>query len=106
MRPWRVHALADHYEAALRARIVTGEWVLAGTYRSSASAKATAHRVPTGTRMPAYRPRPAGAFQARTEPAGADTQVWVRYLTSHPRTTGATSTAPRLDKNAGTRHGL
>jgi hypothetical protein len=66
---------ADHQHAAEQARQMPGQWVLAATYASSASAKDTARRVRTGDGMPAYRP--AGAFQARTRITQDGADLWV-----------------------------
>ncbi|MGW0583525.1 hypothetical protein ACWD25_48205 [Streptomyces sp. NPDC002920] len=68
----------DHRIAADQARQLPGQWVLAGTYPSSVSAKGASLQVRTGTRLPAYRP--AGAFEARTEITQDGVDLWVRYL--------------------------
>ena len=71
-------ARADHQVAARQARELPGEWVLAATYGSLASAAATARHVKTGERIPAYRP--AGTFEARTELTQDDVDLYVRYI--------------------------
>lgn len=55
-----------------------GQWVLAGTYASSASAVAAALQVRTGEKAPGYRP--AGAYESRTELTQDGADLWVRYL--------------------------
>lgn len=67
----------DHQHAADQARQMPGEWVLAGTYGSRASAQAASNQVRTGDRTPAYLP--AGAFEARTEVTQDGADLWVRY---------------------------
>lgn len=75
---------ADHRHAADQARQMPGQWVLAGTYASSASAGAAAIQVRTGEKVPAYRP--AGAYESRTELTQDGADLWVRFLlTSGPR---------------------
>lgn len=69
----RTHA--DHQHAAEQARQMPGQWVLAATYASSASAKDTARRVRTGDGLPAYRP--ASSFQARTQLTQDGADLWV-----------------------------
>jgi hypothetical protein len=69
---------ADHQHAAEQARQMPGQWVLAGSYGSSASAVSAALQVRTGDRVPAYRP--AGAFEARHEVTQDGVDLWVRYL--------------------------
>jgi hypothetical protein len=68
----------DHRHAADQARQMPGQWVLAGTYPSRVSAVSAAFQVRTGERIPAYRP--AGAFEARTEPTQDGTDLYVRYV--------------------------
>jgi len=70
--------MADHQHAANQARQMPGQWVLAGTYGSSASAQSAALQVRTGEKAPAYRP--AGAFEARTEVTQDGADLWVRYV--------------------------
>lgn len=69
---------ADHKHAAQQAREMPGQWVLAGTYASGASATSAALQVRTGERLPAYRP--AGAFRARTEVTQDGADLWVCYV--------------------------
>jgi len=69
---------ADHQHAAEQARQMPGQWVLAGTYRSSLSAKSVTRAIRAGDRMPHYRP--VGAFEARTELAEDGADVYVRYV--------------------------
>ncbi|MFJ9114433.1 hypothetical protein ACIRJO_02670 [Streptomyces sp. NPDC102394] len=69
---------ADHQHAADQARQMPGQWVLAGTYSSGASAQHAVRQVRTGERMPAYRP--AGSFQARTELTQDGADLWVCYV--------------------------
>ncbi|MFJ6730055.1 hypothetical protein ACIQPQ_34665 [Streptomyces sp. NPDC091281] len=69
---------ADHQHAAEQARALPGTWVLAGTYRSRASATAAARQVRTAERAVAYRP--AGSFDARTELTADGADLWVRHL--------------------------
>lgn len=73
-----VKARTDHQHAASQARQLPGQWALAGTYGSSASAKHAANQVRTGDRLPAYRP--AGAFRARTEVTQNGADLWVCYV--------------------------
>ncbi|WP_416976659.1 hypothetical protein [Streptomyces sp. T028] len=68
----------DHQHAAGQARQMPGQWVLAGTYASSASAKDTANQVRTGARIPAYLP--AGSFEGRMELTDDGTDLYVRYV--------------------------
>ncbi|MGV4984559.1 hypothetical protein ACVB8X_14150 [Streptomyces sp. NRAIS4] len=69
---------SDHQHAARQARQLPGQWVLAGTYASGASATSAALQVRTGERLPAYRP--AGAFRARTEVTQDGADLWVCYV--------------------------
>ncbi|MFJ1653454.1 hypothetical protein ACIOC2_19105 [Streptomyces sp. NPDC088337] len=69
---------ADHQHAAQQARQMPGQWVLAGTYGSRASAVSASLQVRTGEKIPAYRP--AGTFEARTELTQDGADLWVRYL--------------------------
>ena len=71
-------ARTDHTVAAQQARELAGQWVLAGTYGSLASAAATARQVRIADRIPAYRP--AGAFEARTEITQDSVDLYVRYI--------------------------
>ncbi|MFJ2477066.1 hypothetical protein ACIOWI_29525 [Streptomyces sp. NPDC087659] len=91
MSPWLKHDRADHHQIAARARTAGGDWVEAGKYRSDYSAKAIAHMVRTGRRLPAYLP--AGAYEPRIEQRGADTVLWVRYVArlGHPAPCPGTS---------------
>jgi hypothetical protein len=68
----------DHQHAADQARQMPGQWVLAGTYGSSASAQSAALQVRNGEKAPAYRP--AGAFEARTKITQDGADLWVRYV--------------------------
>ncbi|MFD1656944.1 hypothetical protein ACFSL4_01515 [Streptomyces caeni] len=68
----------DHQHAAQQARQMPGQWVLAGTYQSRASAVAAAFQVRTGERVPAYRP--AGTYEGRPEVTQDGADLWVRYL--------------------------
>lgn len=68
----------DHWATADRLRSRPGTWVQIGTYRTAYTARAVAYSVGTATRMAMYSP--AGAFEARTEPAGDETAVLARYL--------------------------
>jgi hypothetical protein len=79
---------ADHQHAADQARQMPGQWVLAGTYGSRASAVSAALQVRTGERMPAYRPAGAYAADVRLTQDGAD--LWVRYVVA--QSTEGTST--------------
>lgn len=67
----------DHRHAARQARELAGQWVLAGTYSSRASAVSATFLVRTG-RTPAYQP--AGTFEARHELSEDGTDLWVRYV--------------------------
>lgn len=67
----------DHLHAATQARQLAGQWVLAGTYGSRASAVTATFAVRTG-RMPAYQP--AGTFEARPELTEDGADLWVRYV--------------------------
>ncbi|WP_406168969.1 hypothetical protein [Streptomyces sp. NBC_00996] len=73
-----VKARTDHQHAAQQARQMPGQWVLAGTYGSGASATSAALQVRTGERLPTYRP--AGAFRARTEVTQDGADLWVCYV--------------------------
>ncbi|MCR8574730.1 hypothetical protein ACIPXV_03025 [Streptomyces libani] len=55
-----------------------GEWFHISTHPARYSAQATAHRIRTAYRTPAYEP--AGAFEARTEPTEFETAVYARYI--------------------------
>jgi hypothetical protein len=68
---------ADHQHAANQARQMTGQWVLAGTYASKASATSAAFQARTG-RIPAYQP--AGSYEARAELTEDGADLWVRYV--------------------------
>lgn len=70
-------ARVDHQHAADQARQMPGQWVLAGTYGSRASAQAAGNQVRTGDRAPAYPP--AGSFEARTRVTQDGADLWVRY---------------------------
>lgn len=76
---------ADHQHAAGQARQMPGQWVLAATYSSRASAVSAALQVRTGERIPAYRP--AGAYEARTEVTQDGADLYVRYV--HPEALAA-----------------
>lgn len=78
MSPSKVRAEVNHQHAAGQAREMAGQWVLAGTYGSRASAQAAAVRVRSSDRLPAYQP--AGAFAARTELTEDGADLWVRYI--------------------------
>lgn len=52
-------------------------WVLAGTYRNTASAKETATRIQRGL-IPAYQP--LNSFDARTAPTPDATELYVMYI--------------------------
>ncbi|MFJ4551034.1 hypothetical protein ACIP4X_17705 [Streptomyces sp. NPDC088817] len=69
---------ADHQHAAQQARQMPGEWVLAATYGSRASAVSASLQVRTGEKIPAYRP--AGNFKARTELTQDGADLYVRYV--------------------------
>lgn len=71
-------ARTDHTVAAQQARELAGQWVLAGTYGSLASAAATARQVRVAERIPAYRP--AGTFDSRTEITQDSVDLYVRYI--------------------------
>ncbi|MFJ8153891.1 hypothetical protein [Streptomyces sp. NPDC094468] len=70
-------ARADHQAAALQARELPGQWVLAGTYGSFNSAQVTARQVRTGEKIAAYRP--AGAYEPRAEITQDSVDLFVRY---------------------------
>ncbi|MCM1977177.1 hypothetical protein [Streptomyces sp. G1] len=72
---------ADHQHAAQQARQMPGQWVLAGTYGSRASAISAAFAVRTA-RLRAYQP--AGGFEARHELTAEGADVWVRYTAPQP----------------------
>ena len=55
-----------------------GQWVLASTYASRASAVSAALQVRTAAKAPAYGP--AGSFQARPELTQDGADLWVRYI--------------------------
>ncbi|MFF3847992.1 hypothetical protein [Streptomyces sp. NPDC002328] len=71
-------ARVDHQHAAQQAREMPGQWVLAGTYGSRASAADAALHVRTGRDLAAYRP--AGSFEARPELTQDGADLWVRYV--------------------------
>ncbi|MEU1596162.1 hypothetical protein ABZ468_25715 [Streptomyces sp. NPDC005708] len=77
------NARTDHRHAADQARQLPDQWVLAGTYGSTASAKSAARMVRAGDdKLPFYRP--AGAFDTRTELTQDGTDLFVRYLADRP----------------------
>lgn len=67
----------DHQHAAQQARDLPGQWVLVGTYPSTASAVGAASHVRSG-RIAAYQP--AGSFEARTELTDDGTDLHARLL--------------------------
>jgi hypothetical protein len=71
-------ARTDHHAAAQQARELPGQWVLAGSYGSLASAQTTARGVRGADRIPAYAP--AGAFEARAEITQDNVDLYVRYV--------------------------
>ncbi|MFJ2719428.1 hypothetical protein [Streptomyces sp. NPDC087437] len=73
-----VKARTDHQLAARQARQMPGQWVLAGTYGSRASAVSASRQVRTGELIPSYRP--AGAFRARTEVTQDGADLYVQYV--------------------------
>ncbi|HEY6116154.1 MAG TPA: hypothetical protein VI172_09370 [Candidatus Dormibacteraeota bacterium] len=79
----KARARVDHQHAADQARQMPGQWVLAGTYGSRASAQSAALQVRTGDRAPAYLP--AGTFAARTEVTQDGADLWVRYAPRNER---------------------
>ncbi|MGW1796871.1 hypothetical protein ACWCQN_12880 [Streptomyces sp. NPDC001984] len=78
----KMQPASDHRHAADQARQMPGQWVLAGTYGSRASAMSAANMVRTGDRLPSYRP--AGAFEARPELTQDGCDLWVRYVANRP----------------------
>ncbi|MFF2094792.1 hypothetical protein [Streptomyces sp. NPDC058202] len=66
---------ADHQLAAQQARELPGQWVLVGSYGSTASAVGAASHVRSG-RIAAYQP--AGSFEARTELTDDGTDLHAR----------------------------
>ncbi|MFF0139737.1 hypothetical protein ACFYRN_25195 [Streptomyces sp. NPDC005227] len=71
----------DHQVAAQQAREMPGQWVLVGTYPSTASATGAASQVRTA-RIAAYQP--AGAFDARTELTENGTDLHARLRADQP----------------------
>lgn len=71
------HPRADHQLAAQQARELPGQWVLVGSYGSTASAMGAASHVRSG-RIAVYQP--AGSFDARTELTDDGTDVHARFL--------------------------
>ncbi|MFF2612279.1 hypothetical protein [Kitasatospora sp. NPDC058046] len=67
----------DHPAAAAMAEALPGQWVYAGEFGSSLSAKSSAAAIRDG-RLPAYHP--AGAFDAYAAPTTDADVVWVRYV--------------------------
>lgn len=84
-------ARTDHQHAAQQARDMPGQWVLAGTYGSRASAVSAALQVRLGERIPAYRP--AGHFRARTEVTQDGADLWVCYVAPDPQHTADFTTS-------------
>ncbi|MFB7596934.1 hypothetical protein [Streptomyces sp. NPDC056160] len=83
----KISPRVDHQHAAQQAREMPGQWVLAGSYGSRASAMSAALQVRTGERVAAYRP--AGTFQARAEVTQGGADLWVCYHADQPdETTG------------------
>jgi len=74
----KARPMADHRHAADQARQMPGQWVLAATYGSRASAVHAALHVRTGDRLPACQP--AGTYEARTEVTQDGADLWVRYV--------------------------
>ncbi|MGW3152713.1 hypothetical protein [Streptomyces sp. NPDC001089] len=84
MSRWPTGLRADHAHAADQARQMAGQWVLAASYASSASANSTGTLVRLGEqgRLTVYGP--AGAFDARTELTEDGADLYVRYVTDEP----------------------
>jgi hypothetical protein len=71
------HSRADHRAAAAGLREMPGVELLVGTYRAgSLSPDGMVHAVQKG--LHGYTP--AGSFEARTEPVGDETGLYVRYI--------------------------
>lgn len=85
-------ARVDHAAAAATARTTPGQWVLAGIYPSSASAKSAARRVPLAELVSAYEP--AGAYQAETGLHDDGYSLWVRYVGGPSPGTGPAASRP------------
>lgn len=72
------HSVANHRAAAEGLREMPGLELLVGTYRSAQTAQSVAGQIRTASHtLRAYSP--AGAFEARTEPVGDETGLYVRY---------------------------
>lgn len=69
--------MADHGASAAGLREMPGVELLVGTYRAgSNSANSLAGKIHKGQ----HGYSPAGAFEARTEPVGDETGLYVRYI--------------------------
>lgn len=71
---------AQHSARAARMRARPREWRLVTVYRSSISAKSTAHQITTATGKIARWYVPAGAFEARSVVVDEGTAVYARYI--------------------------
>lgn len=69
----------DHRLAVQQARQMPGQWVLAATYNSSASAKSAARTIRSGDRLLRFY-LPAGSFEARTELTQDGADLYVCYV--------------------------
>lgn len=76
-----VRPKASHVETAAKARKLPGVWLLVGRYRSRYNAQGIARQVEIGE-LRSYLP--AGSFEARIDPLGDETGVWIRFVVKPP----------------------
>lgn len=72
---------ASHVKSAARVRQLPGVWLPVGRYRARYNAQSIARQVEIGA-LRSYLP--AGSFQARVEPVGDETGVFIRYVVKPP----------------------
>jgi hypothetical protein len=90
---------ADHRRIVAELRAKPGEWRTVGVYRSLATARNVATRLRTASgNYRAYSP--AGAFEARTNPAADDARVEARYIGAAPSTTAPAPAPPSTTDDA------
>ena len=69
----------NHYDTAARAKAARGQWVRAGVYGSTYTAKSMGRFVRTGSGLIAHAYSPVGEFDARHEVVDDGTELWVRW---------------------------
>lgn len=72
------HSVANHRAAAEGLREMPGLELLVGTYRSAQTAQSMAGQVRSASSN-GHIYAPPGSFEARTEPVGDETGLYVRY---------------------------